>query len=260
MKLVIFVRHDCSLSPSQSHSHLSALSSLPDSDCDMLCDYLRIYDPDQGPTPYLDPRCEFIGAVNHCSFLLLTDKLDGFSDLISSHHVSILTSLLNSSLLDWLTIEPFVSHIAKNNTSILYDVLACVDLFQQEPYQSSINPLIIHFLVHLKKMNAPIPQSYDLSPVLVVIAHQEPDLFTWQRYSDTLMYYLDNGAFEHLSDPEPARKFFQLCANVPSSDSYDYRDKTSNETRERAEYYLQQLDGDFSNFSGKHTTIFILLR
>lgn len=238
--------------------HLPAISSLPDSECSILRDALRIYDLARAPLPVGNLKSQFLHAVNHCSFLLLTNKLDGFVDLISNHHISILTSLLNSALLGWHTVEPFLSYLPENDPSILSAVVARIEPFQQTD-QSGISLLGIDFLVHLREKNVPLPHSYDLSPMLVVITRHDPDWHTWEQYSDTLMHCLDSGTFEYLSNQGPARDFFQLCANEPDWTVFDYRNRTSDETRERAEYYLQQLDGDFSNFSGKHTSIFILL-
>ncbi|KZT34200.1 hypothetical protein SISSUDRAFT_1053165 [Sistotremastrum suecicum HHB10207 ss-3] len=79
--------------------------------------------------------------------------------------------------------------------------------------------------------NYTLPVGCDLSRALFVLSRRhEVDPKTWGTVSRVVMFYLDRGAFDQLSDVTPARAFFNECT---------YSTETSEEVSRRASFYLK---------------------
>lgn len=155
----------------------------------------------------------FQSAINECRLLLR----DGRSDIVTAilfhtNRSSLLQSFMRNPSVGWYHIEALVSFMTKGAELDILDEMSY--------YLSNLTGLIIanedllmRFLAHLASKlptDFTVPSHLDLSHILELIV--ERNLI--KRYGDTLIYYLNHGGFERLSDLHPASSFMEACLNL----------------------------------------------
>ncbi|KZT38518.1 hypothetical protein SISSUDRAFT_735667 [Sistotremastrum suecicum HHB10207 ss-3] len=158
--------------------------------------------------------------------------------------------LIQSSNMKWSRLESLVSLVVRGReTELLNDMsdfignpsavrdhacyLRVLDFFAQ--------------LIPLLPLNFTVSHSFDMFHILDLFDQYGPYRQTWRKHSDTIMFYLNHGAFErldwqgvHVSMP---LKFFKYCANEPERMAqWPEYERASEETRIDAQRYLDRLN------------------
>ncbi|KZT34450.1 hypothetical protein SISSUDRAFT_1065321 [Sistotremastrum suecicum HHB10207 ss-3] len=164
-----------------------------------------------------DRKAIFRRAVMACDRLVSDGRTDDVTAILSYvHRGSVLRSLIRNPDLWWFRIRELATFIVKaNEFEILYEMS---DFFSNLPEMSLVSddddPLLVcEFLediIRNSPSNFATPHSLDLSPVLDFV--DQNSLF--KRYSKTLIYYLDQGGLDNLSDLQPALKLWENCRDV----------------------------------------------
>ncbi|KZT33162.1 hypothetical protein SISSUDRAFT_1066352 [Sistotremastrum suecicum HHB10207 ss-3] len=90
-----------------------------------------------------------------------------------------------------------------------------------------------------------VPPSFNLSAVLLKFALWRHDPHTWRKHGDIITFYLDHGAFAELDRQLVITNlpFFQLLSSEPEEMKiWDPAHRTSEHTRARAQFYLEQYE------------------
>ncbi|KZS88895.1 hypothetical protein SISNIDRAFT_469786 [Sistotremastrum niveocremeum HHB9708] len=165
----------------------------------------------------------------------------------------ILSEIQRSALVAQLIQVPFspetrirdlVSYLTKDHELEILDAMSSSDTLCPESNQMSG---LIDFLACLA-LSLPsdfsVPASFDLCHVIYHIAHHKLERQTWRKHGDTVMFYLDHGAFDKIGRDylNDAAHFFSRCTYTSDRMiSWDDAERTSEYTEERAIYYLGQL-------------------
>ncbi|KZT36051.1 hypothetical protein SISSUDRAFT_1050409 [Sistotremastrum suecicum HHB10207 ss-3] len=199
-----------------------------------------------------DRRDVFDSAVKECNSLLEDGRSDDVMLILSrGDRSSLLRSLLRNPHIPWDDgvdgilgrIKEVVAFIISGKEAAVLVELADLKFFSD---LSGIGPVgissdlpVIEFLGSLIPSLPPtftVPRSFDLTPTLALFLRYQPYIEdSLSAYSETLIYFLDHGGFEHLSSLCPAYDFFQLCIGLPSDDDLERTNR-----RDRARFYLEQ--------------------
>ncbi|KZT36952.1 hypothetical protein SISSUDRAFT_914236 [Sistotremastrum suecicum HHB10207 ss-3] len=159
----------------------------------------------------------FRRAVVACDRLLSDGRTDDVTAILSCvDRASVLRSLIQNPDMWWYEIDSLVAFIVKGNEIEILDEMASFfsNLPEMSAFTISNDPLLVcTFLEHIIRQslsNFAAPQFLDLSPVLDIV-HQH-NLF--QHYSMTLIYYLNRGGLDNLSDLHPALELWEYCHDV----------------------------------------------
>lgn len=210
-----------------------------------------MYITDRTPT---EKETDFVRAIKGCRSLITEARHDHVKDIVS--HVN------RSTLLEILIQNPRIR--AKHITGLIPLITDGNELDYLHALAPTIAmPLSIHY-------GDDHNDQYDLPPVIEILAQfipsipsdnavfKELDLFqtmalfvqnsfyqsTTRKYCNTLIYYLDRGAFDTLSDMDSAREFFaKICnRNWRIWDLWEDEEEEWKLIVERAKVYLAQID------------------
>ncbi|KZT34808.1 hypothetical protein SISSUDRAFT_242511 [Sistotremastrum suecicum HHB10207 ss-3] len=155
----------------------------------------------------------FRSAIAECDLLLRDGKADVVARILS--HLT-RPALWQAFMLNrgtgWYRIEPLVSFITKG---LEVEVLDEISYFISNLSDFILvnDELILQFLFHLKLRLPPnfiIPAHLDLARLLDRVAKRK---FV-KSYGDTMIYYLNHGGLEKLSDLHPASAFLEACLSL----------------------------------------------
>ncbi|KZS92080.1 hypothetical protein SISNIDRAFT_487012 [Sistotremastrum niveocremeum HHB9708] len=199
-------------------------------------------------TQELDEK--FIDAVMTCNSLIGEQAVREVKN-ISSHvdHLQILKVFIRNTRFRISHISALVSlAIEGKEHAYLRDLSAFMTDQSLLDYPDAYQPIIEVLALILPYLPSQFttPLEFDLSLTFKLFLRNDPGRDTWRQYSDTLIYYLDRGAFKAGSDKEPLRSFLKLCIHPSRTpgmwQSWDRSQETSEATRERAAELLAKLD------------------
>ncbi|KZT33679.1 hypothetical protein SISSUDRAFT_1036869 [Sistotremastrum suecicum HHB10207 ss-3] len=153
--------------------------------------------------------------------------------------------LLQSFRWDWNRIKDLIAHVVHGRESeLLAGLAAFVD--DSSGIRDHATCLIVLDLLHQLMQDLPdifvVPREFDLSTFLYEFSEYEPNRAHWLRDSDAIIFYLDHGAFDALTRPNEIRSFLEYCTQgYWRMEYWEYDLRTSQSTRERAEFYLERL-------------------
>ncbi|KZS88905.1 hypothetical protein SISNIDRAFT_469798 [Sistotremastrum niveocremeum HHB9708] len=160
----------------------------------------------------------FESAIEVCKNLLSAGRTDDVNTILSRvDRTSVLRSIIrNPDMWWWDQVHELVAFITKGKE---IEILAEMSpFFSNLPDMSAVSHPAIpvfacEFLEHIgSRPDFTTPPSLDLSPVLTLI--DQNTLF--ERYSETLIYYLCRGGLDNLSDLHPASKLWEYCRDMHS--------------------------------------------
>ncbi|KZT34449.1 hypothetical protein SISSUDRAFT_1065320 [Sistotremastrum suecicum HHB10207 ss-3] len=167
----------------------------------------------------------FRRAVMACDRLLSDGRTDDVTAILSCvARASVLQSFIRNPDMWWYQICDLVTFIIKGKeVEVLHEMSDFLsDLPEMSPFANSNDPLLVcTFLEHIIRQslsNFATPHSLDLSPVLNLV--NEKSLL--ERYSETLINYLNQGGLYNLSDLHPALKMWEYCRDVHNDPETPY--------------------------------------
>ncbi|KZT40894.1 hypothetical protein SISSUDRAFT_416729 [Sistotremastrum suecicum HHB10207 ss-3] len=161
----------------------------------------------------------FASAVNVCTRLLRDGRTDEVTAILSRvARASVLQSLIRNPHMWWFLMRDLVTFITKGKEVVILDEMSSFfsDLPEMSVLTDRNDPLLacqfLGDIVRELPSDFTAPASLDLSPVLDLV-HQK---YLLERYSKTLIYYLNRGGFDNLSDRHVALKLWEYCRDVHS--------------------------------------------
>ncbi|KZT41535.1 hypothetical protein SISSUDRAFT_1059268 [Sistotremastrum suecicum HHB10207 ss-3] len=113
-------------------------------------------------------------------------------------------------------------------------------------YPHNILNLVLDFLAHIIPSLPPtfhVPDDFELSDVLETFVRNKRLPQNWRKHSDTIIFYLDHGAFNRLEDFDDVLKFCNLCTtDSQRMKRWSGARRTCSNTRLRAEFYLKEIE------------------
>ncbi|KZS91595.1 hypothetical protein SISNIDRAFT_487263 [Sistotremastrum niveocremeum HHB9708] len=169
--------------------------------------------------------------------------------LSKTHLQDFISFLIQKSNLKWSRLESLVSLVVRGReTELLNDMsdfignpsavrdhacyLRVLDFFAQ--------------LIPLLPLNFTVSHSFDMFHILDLFDQYGPYRQTWRKHSDTIMFYLNHGAFERLDwqgvHGSMPLKFFRYCAKEPERMArWPENERVSEQTKIDARRYLERL-------------------
>ncbi|KZS89490.1 hypothetical protein SISNIDRAFT_226475 [Sistotremastrum niveocremeum HHB9708] len=219
------------------NSDLGKVSKLPYEEC--MSGLLASYAPDEERG---DRHDVFESALRQCDALIRSGRSNDVAKIIAINWPSILKSLIRSPF-EVSETEHLFPFIARGRERMVLQEIS--NLISELPPSNSIGIHIFEFLELLSPLlpnELVLPSNFNLSRVLFMLLRDEKvtNVDAWRHYSETLIFYLDRGAFHQLSDIGPAYPVLVRCR----SDS-----QMQQHLRDRAAFYLSQYAPRFSAMS-----------
>ncbi|KZS91620.1 hypothetical protein SISNIDRAFT_467553 [Sistotremastrum niveocremeum HHB9708] len=213
---------------SQQYYHcFTPLPSLDDSECRDLCDNMWA----------------LISQGRRNSHLEWSRIADLISMLTKDHEVELLTEISMSALLDFgWPYNPLENH------SVVYlvlDFLAHIIPSLPPTFHVPDSDAKNWFEPGSGILAEPnqVPDDFELSDVLETFVRNKRLPQNWRKHSDTIIFYLDHGAFDRLEDFDDVLKFCNLCTtDSQRMKRWSGARRTSSNTRLRAEFYLKEIE------------------
>lgn len=164
-----------------------------------------------------DLEKNFVDAVIECDYLAREGSQLEMKALLSQvDRVSLLDLAIRNPHISGRQISALIPLIIEGNEQ--EHIRAAPELITNiSPMEQSGGDLpILAFLASLIPFLAPdyiVPPQFDLSHTLTLFMEDDPKEQNWRINSDTLMHYLNRGAFDTLSDQESVRKFLNICTH-----------------------------------------------
>lgn len=223
-----------------------ALPGLSDSDCSALTAALEAFTNGNESDAIEDG---FLDAVKECNSLVQDGKGDDVKNILSHVDLHALLGILIQNMhIRWQHISSLVLLITQGkeleSLNALTPIIVNVPLLDR----SDSDLPVIEFLASIIPSHPSdfvVYDKFDLSRTLTLLMRRGPDQRTWRKYSDTLIYYLDHGAFDTLSDSDAVRKFlgyYCLEGSYEMRRWWDPDERTNESTRVRAKHFMQKLD------------------
>ncbi|KZT33160.1 hypothetical protein SISSUDRAFT_1066350 [Sistotremastrum suecicum HHB10207 ss-3] len=154
------------------------------------------------------------------------------------------TLLIKKSHLPWNRVQDLVLSTAKDHE---FEILTALSDFGPSDIPSHTMSVFLDFISRLVPSLPPdftVPPSFDLSYVIYHIAWHKRKRQTWRKHSDTILAYLDHGAFDQIRSNylDDAARLFNLCiTGSQKMKEWDVDERTSEHTRQRAMFYREKL-------------------
>lgn len=194
-----------------------------------------------------DAQDIFMDSIIECMTLIQEGLGPDVRVILSQvDRLALLGLLVQNPPLPWSNPSDLIPFIAEGKELELLGGLAPTinNLLILSEYSGEV-PLIEFFthIIPALQSNFIVPNDLDLSRSFIIFAQLSPNRTTWRKYTKTLMYYLDHGAFNALSDPESIRGFLDLCIRItPRMRRWDRELQIGRSTHNRATEYLDKLN------------------
>ncbi|KZT33678.1 hypothetical protein SISSUDRAFT_1053918 [Sistotremastrum suecicum HHB10207 ss-3] len=154
--------------------------------------------------------------------------------------------LMRTSRWDWDRVQSLIASSVQDRELELLAGLPKLIYDHRFMHDHATCIIVLDLLTHLMP-NLPstfsVPPGFDLSELMEGLIRCPPNRKQWRSQSDTIMFYLDRGAFESLANLDYAKHFFEACSqDTRKMEYWDDEAQTSARTRERAEFYLKMID------------------
>ncbi|KZS91655.1 hypothetical protein SISNIDRAFT_487316 [Sistotremastrum niveocremeum HHB9708] len=154
--------------------------------------------------------------------------------------------LMRTSRWDWDRVKSLISSTVQDRELELLAGLTNLIEDHRFMHDHATCMIVLDLLAHLIP-NLPstfsAPPGFDLSELMEGLTRCRPNRKRWRVQSDTIMFYLNHGAFELLANLDYAKHFFEACIQDTRKMKYwDDDAQTSGRTRERSKFYLKTID------------------
>ncbi|KZS87158.1 hypothetical protein SISNIDRAFT_471178 [Sistotremastrum niveocremeum HHB9708] len=202
----------------ERNEDLRKISKLSYKEC--MGQVLASYDPRKTRSQVGDRLDVYESAVARCNSLLRDGKEDNVTEITSGQHSSILISYVHGPLWNDRSAEFLIRSIVRGRELNLLRELA--------DFLSDPGVIFFHQVVRILTLLMPeasttfsVPGDFDLTRALFCLFRTDPNPYYWGEQSATLLFYLDHGAFDKLSDFRSALVFFQSlleCLKLSDND------------------------------------------
>ncbi|KZT34451.1 hypothetical protein SISSUDRAFT_1065322 [Sistotremastrum suecicum HHB10207 ss-3] len=154
------------------------------------------------------------------------------------------TLLIKKSHLPWNRVQDLVMSATKNHAFEILNAMSDSRAFDDLGNHVAVILNFLGCLIPSLPSEVCVPSSLDLTSVVVNITHRKRDRQAWRKHSDTIIFYLDHGAFDQIRSYylDDAANFFNLCtAESQTMKEWDVNERTSEHTRHRAMFYREKL-------------------
>ncbi|KZS93753.1 hypothetical protein SISNIDRAFT_454175 [Sistotremastrum niveocremeum HHB9708] len=152
--------------------------------------------------------------------------------------------LIWKSHLPWALIQDLVLSTARDHEVEILTDMPNAALLNSPNQAMSVFLDFLGGLVPSLPFDFDVPRSFDLSQVIYHLSRYQRKRQTWRKHADTIIAYLDRGAFEQISRNYlvDAANFFQLCMSESQKmKEWEDEERTSEYTRDRAISYREKL-------------------
>ncbi|KZT34991.1 hypothetical protein SISSUDRAFT_1064843 [Sistotremastrum suecicum HHB10207 ss-3] len=227
-----------------SQDYISCFIPLPelsDEECDdlanQICALVTKSNPKATIKDVKGPILELLEADEKQRDYVLTKIL---SEVRRSDVVSL---LIHESHLPWNRVGDLVKYVTKDHE---LEILTAVSDFHPFKIPNHTMSIFLDFLGHLVTS---LPSDFtvhslNLSRVIYRLVRHERKRHTWRKHTDTIIAYLDHGAFDNIDRVYLGAvvRFLNLCISESQKmKKWKDEERTSEPTRQRAMFYREKL-------------------
>ncbi|KZS88894.1 hypothetical protein SISNIDRAFT_528661 [Sistotremastrum niveocremeum HHB9708] len=154
------------------------------------------------------------------------------------------TLLIKESYLPWNRVQDLVMSAAKDHALGILSAMSDSRAFDDLGNHMAAMLNFLGCLIPSLPSDVCVPSSFDLSSVVLNITRRKRDRQAWRKHSETIIFYLDHGAFDQIRSNylDDAAHLFNICT-VDSQKMKKWKDeeRTSEHTRQRAMFYREKL-------------------